>query len=250
MAAQSNIVASLTPEVLALLAASYGKAETAVAAAESHAVRANAPRKASKLRAVKAAAVEADAPPASKAPAAFLPIELPPIGTYTAALFLRKMRALGPIFVCGTEITHDPRPFGERNAATFVSRRDEAIKLIAGYCGFDRTADFGDQLSAAKMRAMRELRPSHPFSDAEAPHTVRPSVQGYVSGMPDEQAKRVRNLLARERLAAETMAEHEALAADETVEASERVYHAQLAVVEQGRLDQIRADLRAMGIAL
>lgn len=241
----ASIVASLSPEVLALLAASYGKPADKVVeqATKPRAAKASKP---SKLAAVKASAEEKPAPQKREVPAAYLPIALPPVGTYTATEFLAKVRAIGPIFVGNHATVDDPARVQDAcgNGFSFVQRRDAAMALIAGYCGFDRSRDFGAQLDMARNRAVRETRPTPRYVSA----TV--TLAGYVAGMPDEQGKRVGDLLARERLAAETMAEHEQASKDhmargDTANAS---IEAQLALVEQARLTQIRADLRALGV--
>ena len=241
----ASIVASLSPEVLALLAASYGKPADKVVeqATKPRAAKASKP---SKLAAVKASAEEKPAPQKREVPAAYLPIALPPVGTYTATEFLAKVRAIGPIFVGNHATVDDAARVQDAcgNGFSFVQRRDAAMALIAGYCGFDRSRDFGAQLDMARNRAVRETRPTPRYVSA----TV--TLAGYVAGMPDEQGKRVGDLLARERLAAETMAEHEQASKDhmargDTANAS---IEAQLALVEQARLTQIRADLRALGV--
>lgn len=240
----ASIVSSLSPEVLALLAASYGKPADKVVESAVKAAKSRKASKPSKLAAVKAQ--EKPAPEKREVPAAYLPIALPAVGTYDAPTFLAKVRALGPIFVGNhSEVTDAQRVQDAcSNGFSFVQRRDAAMALIAGYCGFDRSRDFGAQLDMARNRAVRETRPTPRYVSA----TV--SVAGYVAGMPDEQGKRVGDLLARERLASETMAEHEtaareAMARGDTANAS---LSAQMMLVEHGRINAIRADLRAAGI--
>lgn len=242
----ASIVASLSPEVLALLAASYGKPADKVVeqATKPRAAKASKP---SKLAAVKASAEEKPAPQKREVPAAYLPIALPPVGTYTATEFLAKVRAIGPIFVGNHATVDDAARVQDAcgNGFSFVQRRDAAMALIAGFVGFDRSRDFGVQLDMARDRAVAMLR-----GTPKVRHSATVTVAGYVAGMPDEQGKRVGDLLARERLAAETMAEHEQASKDhmargDTANAS---IEAQLALVEQARLTQIRADLRALGV--
>jgi len=249
--------AALDPAILSLLASSYGKpAEQVVAAAVKRADKASKPAKPSKLAARKAA--EQDTPDAPKAPAAFLLPDLPPAGSISAAVFMRKLRALGPLFVAGTEITHDVAPFVERNAASFVTRRNAAIVLIAGYCGFDRYADFGEQEFTARMRATRELAArTVAFPAEQAPHSVHATVSGYVAGMPDTERRRMLDLAGRERVAAEALSACECIAKGEGTDEQValvcerfnldadmvRSQALVLAGIEEKRLAQIRADL-------
>lgn len=216
------LVASLSPEVLALLAASYGKPAEQVVERAARAPKASAP---SKLRAVKAAAVEAEESGAQAAPVNRAPVTLvalPKVGTHNARQFLIAMRG--------------------------AKTRDESIQAIAGYCGFDRHGDYGSQELAARMQAQREIRG---VSALPRPvNSAAPTLAGYVSGKPDPMATKVADLLGRERLAAEALGEHDKIASDETVDAPTRSYHAQLSIVETARLTQIRADLAAMGIEI
>jgi hypothetical protein len=208
----SALVAQLSPEVLALLAASYGKKDPK-------------PNKPSKLALVKAAAVDAAEVEATERSThdprpAMVVLDLPKVGTLDARAFLIAMRG--------------------------AKTRDEQIKAIAGYCGYDRHGDHGSQDLSSRMKAQRELRG---IKAAPLPiHSAAPSGKGYVHGMPDMMATKVQDLLGRERLSAEALADNERIAANEETDAATRHYHAQLAIVETARLAQIRADLATMGV--
>lgn len=235
------LVASLSPEVLALLAASYARPVEQVVERATRKPKADKP---SKLRAVKAAALDA-AKDRPAVPVAFLPIDLPKVGTIDAPTFIARLRALGPVFVGDQSRVDDVQRVQDAtgNGFTFVQRRDAAMALIAGYCGFDRRVPFGVQLDNAREQAMRAIR--GPVSPVK--HTVSATLRGYVSGVCDERAKRLMDLQARERVAAEEMCEHETIARDENASPADRTLHAQLVLVEQARIEQIRADLRDMG---
>jgi hypothetical protein len=218
------LVVSLSDEVLALLAASYGKSADQVVeriVTRQENPKAKRVKGTSKLAMVKAAAAQAalearPTPRANQAPITV--IALPPVGTYDARGFLIAMRR--------------------------AVSRDEQIAAIAGYVGFDRHGEFGAQDLAARMTAQRALNGCQ--AGTRPVHTSLPSVAGYVAGMPDETAKRVANLKGRETLAAETMADHEKMASDDSVEATERSYHAQLAMVEGDRLRNIRQEIATL----
>ena len=68
------------------------------------------------------------------------------------------------------------------------------------------------------------------------------SVQGFVAGQPDHMERAYQNLLARERLAVNTMLDHEKAARDAKTQ-NERTLYEGLALVERERLAQIRKDL-------
>ena len=64
--------------------------------------------------------------------------------------------------------------------------------------------------------------------------------------MPDGTARKVSDLLARERLAAETMSAHEQVSHDSSKSVEERTIANGLAAVERERIAQIRADLATL----
>jgi len=137
---------------------------------------------------------------------------------------------------------------GSIDAKTYIKRRasaknrEECIAALAAYVGYDPTKPFGLQDSAAFDQAKLTLRPvaklAAPFSRGSIA-----TVQGFVAGQPDHAERAYQNLLARERLAANTMLDHEKAARDAKTE-TDRTLYAGLALVERERLVQIRKDLR------
>ena len=121
--------------------------------------------------------------------------------------------------------------------------RDEIIVAIAGFVGYDNRRDFGSQEMEAKLAAQRAMRPT-PVTSVPYQRTTVPSAAGYVAGMPDHQRRTLNDLLGREQLAAEKMAEHQKLARDEKLPLAERALNDGLAQVEKARLQQIREDLK------
>jgi len=220
----NSLATSLSPEVLALLAASYGRpadqvVETIVTRSENAKPKASKP---SRLAAVKAAkAEEAEAAPIADKKPAMTVIELPPVGSHDARSFLIAMR----------------------RAVT----RDEKIIAIAGYAGFDRHGDFGSQELAARMKAQRELRGC--VASTTPAHSVRPTLTGYVSGLPDPTATKIADLQGREVLAAEAIKEHEEASKGhlERGDLANAQIEAQFAALETLRLQAIRADLAKLG---
>lgn len=106
----------------------------------------------------------------------------------------------------GIEVgTLNPRDFliGMRKAST----RDEQVKLIHAYCGYDTRGDYGTQDMAARAKAQRELNPAKVVSGPtrEEQRAASRSMVGYVQGMPDHQAAQLAALQAREAETAEAI---------------------------------------------
>lgn len=80
--------------------------------------------------------------------------------------------------------------------------RNDQIKAIHAYCGYDNRRDFGSQDMAARAKAQRELRGSPKVQETVAPSR---SVAGYVAGMPQPSHRILLDLQARERCLAEAM---------------------------------------------
>lgn len=84
--------------------------------------------------------------------------------------------------------------------------REEQIKAIAGYVGYDSRQLFGAQETMARMQANRAIS-GHKLvirTPAET-HNAYRSVQGYCAGRPDHDAKRLADLKAREVETVESM---------------------------------------------
>jgi hypothetical protein len=210
----------IDPEILAMLSASYGR-KSSVDSDEiiSRIVERNkpksekSPRKSGKAV---AQAVGSDPRPALAVNA------LPKAGTLDAKAFLVKMRR--------------------------ASTRDEQIELISSYVGYDRAKDHGAQELAARMSAQRSIRGDIKPLVAPVNTAGNTVVVGevYSKGTPDAMARRRADLQGREALAAEAMLDNEKLAKDANISSADRYYHGQLAIVERGRLAQIKRDLAAL----
>ncbi len=92
---------------------------------------------------------------------------------------------------------------GMRRATT----REEQVKLIHAYCGYDTRGDHGSQDMAARAKAQRELNPGKVTSGPtrEEQRAASRSMTGYVHGMPDHQASQLAALQAREAETAEAI---------------------------------------------
>ena len=229
MSTQNAFQASdLDPAILAILSATYGKNNADPNAIVSRIVTRNAPKadkpsklaqvKAARLAQLEAAASESktiagrgvDARPAEPV------VALPKAGTVDARGFFLLMRR--------------------------AKDRAESINAIASFIGYDMAKDFGSQELVARFTAQKQLKAVAPL--AQPVHTAESVIgTGFVPGLPNETEKQRLNLQAKERLTAESVAEHEGMAANETLDPSERHYHAQLALVERARLAKIRDDI-------
>lgn len=117
--------------------------------------------------------------------------------------------------------------------------RNEQIQAIAGYTGYDNRAVFSINEYTAMSTAKKALAPAHQLT------VVKPVVEtkGYVAGLPDNQLKRISDLVGREKLAADTLIAHELAASNLTEGSSEQLTALAMADIERERLVSIRADL-------
>jgi len=176
-----------------------------------------------------------------------LPINMPQVGSLTAEQFLLALRD------CGKRVKEDTnlvtgevtmRPIFD---ATFV--REDAIRAIHAFCGYDAAGNFGAQDTAARAEAQRQLRggvvPAAAHRRGGA--SVSPSIQGYVAGNPDHLAKRKADLEGRERLAVDERLRHMKNAADPNFVAPiGEAAPAIMAALEEERLVEIRKDMQAL----
>ena len=80
--------------------------------------------------------------------------------------------------------------------------RNDQIKAIHAYCGYDNRRDFGSQDLEARAKAMRDLRGAPKVTENKSPSR---SVAGFVAGMPKPSHRILLDLQARERSVAEAM---------------------------------------------
>lgn len=117
-----------------------------------------------------------------------------------------------------------------------AKNRNESIEAIHAYIGYDMAKDFGTQEYFAKSQAARELKPITYKPKTEA------TVRGFVAGMPNGAERFRQNLMARQRVAVESLIEH-TKAAESAGDEFDATLHTGLAQVEQDRLRAIRVDL-------
>jgi len=154
---------------------------------------------------------------------------LPEKGTYTALQFMTEIRT------AGRRVNQDGMPYTNQGEV-----RNDTIKAIAGYCGWDPMVSFGAQEAAARFKANREIAGNKRLGGptvAEARSAAR-SLAGLVNaaqGKPDTKAVRIANLRAQQVLATDAMIAYVNAGNEAGV------------LVERARLDAIAADLLAMG---
>lgn len=83
--------------------------------------------------------------------------------------------------------------------------RNDQIKAIHAYIGYDNRRDFGSQEMAARAQAQRELRGAPKTGKVQEKVAPSRSVAGYVAGMPQPSHRLLLDLQARERCLAEAM---------------------------------------------
>ena len=158
---------------------------------------------------------------------------MPEAGSLEAAGFLKAMRNAG---------------LRKGKLDPSVKREDE-IRAIAAYCGYNSNELHGSQEVAARMRAQRELHPIKVDPNQEWRRNGSPkvTVAGYVAGVADHVAKQVENLKAQEVVAAEQLCEHRNVLLNPHASMDDRAKATLLVKLEEERLAAIRADLSALG---
>lgn len=156
-----------------------------------------------------------------KAAGMTLGLSLPAVGTLDARAFIVAMRR--------------------------TTDRNEQIKAIAAYVGYDPKGNFGSQESAARTKAQRELNPTPitGLSRAEVRAASR-SMTGFVAGLPDNLQRKLADLKAREVAAVDAMLAHQKDAKDPNRSDDERLLSSGLAEVERERLREIRGFIKAL----
>lgn len=125
--------------------------------------------------------------------------------------------------------------------------RDDQIKAIAAYIGYDNRRNFGEQEVAARMMAQRALstRPDTGI-DREVQRKADLSAKGFVAGLPNAVGSKLEDLQARELVAVEEMLRHTKESEDVSRSASDRELAQGLALVEKERIESIRRDIAAL----
>lgn len=161
----------------------------------------NMPRK---ERASKKEVKGAVAAPIQHKPAVF-GVVMPDRNTLDAKSFLLACREAGKrTFTTTNEVTGEVTSVVKRDETKV---REDIIKAIHAYCGYDVGRDFGSQDTAARAQAGRELsnKPIVVGPSREEVKAANRSLAGYIHGMPSPARVLLSNLRAREQAAAEAM---------------------------------------------
>lgn len=154
-----------------------------------------------KKQAVETGAVAA---PIHHKPAVF-GVAMPERNTLDAKGFLLACRDAGKrSFEKVNEVTGEVVTIVKRDEGKV---REDLIKAIHAYIGYDTSRDFGSQDNEARAKANREAsgRVVTAGPTREEQRSAARSMAGYVKGMPAPAAKLLANLRAREQAAAEAM---------------------------------------------
>lgn len=111
--------------------------------------------------------------------------------------------------------------------------REDLIKAIHAYCGYDPRRDFGSQDQEARAQAQRELRGYKATGPTrEEQRAASRTLAGFVAGMPQPANRILLNLRAREQATVATMLAAET--AEAKAEAQKALVQIQEAISELG----------------
>lgn len=124
-------------------------------------------------------------------------------------------------------------------------QRDDEMRLVASYCGWDSRQLHGWNLENARRTAKLAIKP---VTGASYKRGMSATMAGYIAGLPDNQQKLVQDLLAREQLAAKAIVDHQNTIANTSPTNPAHILAKGLLGVEEERLAHIRKDLVAQGV--
>ena len=198
------------------------------------------------LKAPKASKVKApkgSAPIAAKH-APLMPANLDGPGTLNAESFLLAFRDAGKRVVEDTNLVTGEVTMRPIHDGSLV--REDSIKAIHAYIGYDPAVDFGTQDTAARARAQREIRGNvQPAAfHRRGGASVAPSIVGYIAGAPDHAAKHLANLMAQERVTVEAVCNLRTQPEDALILVGGMQFTAGVMLaIEELRLEKIREDI-------
>jgi hypothetical protein len=134
----------------------------------------------------------------------------------TLGLILPEQGTLGPQGFLKAMTSAGRRPFevqqedGTKKTVIRVAPqmvRDDQIRAIAAYCGWDHTKLFGEQEVMARAKASREIKGETGGLTLQERRERNRSLVGYIAGLPDHVQRSLDNLLAQERETADKVAD-------------------------------------------
>lgn len=123
-------------------------------------------------------------------------------------------------------------------------QRDDEMRLISSFIGWNPRELHGTQLENARREAHLALKP---VTGKAFKRGVSATMAGFIAGLPDNQQKLIQDLLAREQIAAKAMVDHEMTIANTLPSNPAHILAKGLLTLEQERIAQIRKDLAAQG---
>jgi hypothetical protein len=161
-------------------------------------------------------------------------LALPMRGTLDASAYMAAVKVAGRRMGEVDPISGVSLPYTDQGEV-----RNDLIKAIAAYIGFDPKGNFGAQDAAARAQAMRDLQiVKVTAGDRKAKASAARSLAGYVAGMPDRSAVALANLQAQHAVTVEAIAHF--------VQADDKVREA----VERERLSHIERQMADLGVTL
>lgn len=170
-------------------------------------------------------------------------LTLPETGTLDAAGFMKALHSAG---MRETLVDYKGQQVKRMVRQPLEVRNDE-IRAIAGYIGYNPREEFAGQHLTASNKANAELNPAKAlrnFTTRTEERGALRSVAGYCSGLPDHKARALQNLLAREKEAVDAAIQHDKDAVNPIRTLAERTLSTGLAEAERERLIHIREDIK------
>lgn len=158
---------------------------------------------------------------------------LPAPGTIGAKEFLERLPH------CGKR----PNNRGVPVFSGVAAQREDEMRLVAAYIGWDSSQLHGWNLDNARRTARLAMRPVAPGSHRRGFGPIA----GFVAGLPDAVKTKVKDLLAREELASDSIAENKRKL-ESAPNAQTKALFQGLISLEEERIKQIRKDLASFGV--
>ena len=153
---------------------------------------------------------------------------LPEKGSLSATDFISAMRHAGRRF------NQDGMPYTNQGEV-----RHDLIKAIAGFIGFDPRLDFGQQETAARSEAQRQITGKVKAGiDRAIQKSAERSMSGYVHGSPNSSDKHLNNLLAQVHQVTDALLDFQKAGNEPAAE------------LEQARLKDLYQQIAAMGVQI
>jgi len=124
-------------------------------------------------------------------------------GTLDAAAFIAAVKVAGSRMGEADPISGRSMPYTDAGCV-----RNDLICAIHGYVGYDPTGNFGAQETAARAKAMRDLRINvvHAGKERAIVKSAAASLHGFVAGLPDHAARQLADLRGQAVKEAEALA--------------------------------------------